>query len=47
MSYKERRELFLKIEKMRNRPLITYVTSIRPNMKWQEIQSSLLFDKSN
>lgn len=30
--YKERKMLFEKIEILRNRPLITYITSIRPNM---------------
>lgn len=30
--YEKRKELFEKIEKLRGRPLITYVTSIRPNM---------------
>ncbi len=32
MSYKERKMLFEEITKIRKRPLITYVTSIRPNM---------------
>ena len=30
--YKSRKELYKKIEELRKRPLITYVTSIRPNM---------------
>ena len=32
MAYKERKILYKKIEDKRNRPLITYVTSIRPNL---------------
>ena len=35
MSYVERKELFKKMEELRNRPLIAYVTSIRPNMSVQ------------
>lgn len=32
MAYKDRQILYKKIEEKRNRPLITYVTSIRPNL---------------
>lgn len=32
MAYRERKILYKKIEEKRNRPLITYVTSIRPNL---------------
>lgn len=36
MSYTTRKDLFEKIETHRSRPLIAYVTSIRPNFsgKW-------------
>ena len=32
MSYETRQSLLKKIAEKRNRPIITYVTSIRPNM---------------
>lgn len=32
MSYTERKQLFDEVERLRNRPLITYVTSLRPGM---------------
>ncbi len=32
MAYKERKNIYKKIEEKRNRPLIVYVTSIRPNL---------------
>ena len=32
MSYQERKQLFEKVEQLRERPLITYVTSLRPGM---------------
>ena len=32
MSYIERKELFKKWSNLRNRPIVTYVTSIRPNL---------------
>jgi ClpP class serine protease len=32
MSYNERKEMYVKLEKLRNRKLIVYVTSIRPNL---------------
>ncbi len=32
MAYKERKAIYKKIEEKRNRPLIVYVTSIRPNL---------------
>ena len=36
--YKERKELYKQIEKLRNRPLITYVTSIRNGLEGQMAQ---------
>ncbi len=35
MAYKERKELFAKIEQLRNRPLIAYVTNLRQNLNAQ------------
>ena len=35
MSYTTRKDLFEKIETHRSRPLIAYVTSIRPNFSGQ------------
>lgn len=35
MSYSKRKKLYQSVEKIRNRPLITYVTSIRPNLSGQ------------
>lgn len=35
MSYNSRKDLFAKVETLRNRPLIAYVTSIRPNLSGQ------------
>ena len=35
MSYTTRKDLFEKIETHRDRPLIAYVTSIRPNFSGQ------------
>lgn len=32
MAYKERKEIYNSIEEKRQRPLIVYVTSIRPNL---------------
>ena len=36
--YKERKELYKQIEKLRDRPLITYVTSIRNGLEGQMTQ---------
>lgn len=35
MSYTERKKLFAEVERLRERPLITYVTSLRPGMNVQ------------
>ena len=35
MSYVTRKALFEQIENLRERPLISYVTSIRPNLSGQ------------
>lgn len=43
MSYTERKELFEKIEELRERPLITYVTSIRPGMSGHMAGDSIEF----
>lgn len=41
MSYKERIELYGECEKLRQKPLIVYVTSIRPNISSQMSVDSL------
>lgn len=41
MSYQTRKEIFAKIEKKRQRPLISYVTSIRPNLSGQMAGDSI------
>ena len=41
MGYTERKRLYKQIENLRNRPLITYVTSIRPNMGGQMSSDSI------
>ena len=40
--YKERQKLFERIESIRKRPLITYVTSIRPNMSAQMVRDAVM-----
>lgn len=35
MGYIERKKLFAEVERLRERPLITYVTSLRPGMNVQ------------
>lgn len=42
MSYKERKRLITKIESIRKRPLIAYVTSIRPNLSDSMGQDSII-----
>lgn len=41
MGYQTRKEIFVKIEKNRQKPLITYVTSIRPNLSGQMAGDSI------
>ena len=41
MSYKERIELYRECEELRQKPLIVYVTSIRPNISSQMSVDSL------
>lgn len=41
MGYQTRKEIFVKIEEKRQKPLITYVTSIRPNLSGQMAGDSI------
>lgn len=42
MAYKERSALYSEVAKLRNRPLITYVTSIRPNLSCNMAGDSII-----
>ena len=41
MGYAERKNMFEQIEQLRKRPLIAYVTSIRPNLSGQMAGDSI------
>ena len=47
MSYTTRKDLFEKIETHRSRPLIAYVTSIRPNFSGQRERFKFCVNRKN